>query len=324
MLLGRPRHSMRLVVTIDVEEEGLFSDRYESHNTSVRNVAELVRLDSLFREWSITPTLLLAHPVATAESCRDLLLKLKQQWKAEIGAHLHPWSTPPFQSLSQPEPVPSEQIPRELLQAKLESLLQSIRHMGVTPTSFRMGRFNIGPRIFSLLETAGIRVDSSVAPMWRFHEGPERLAAPADPYFPDPVEPRRPGGSSVLEVPITILPALPRLDVLLDRMPMPSRWVSWFAMHVGAVSAQPMHTALPVLKTAARLHRDRGGQVLTIHFHSSELMPGGCPQHRTAQDVDHFLDRLRAFLAWLHREMRVESLTLSQVGRLTSFRGERP
>jgi hypothetical protein len=304
---------VKLVVTIDVEEEGLFSGRYESHNVSVKNVAELARLDPVFREWNIKPTLLLAHAVASDECHRDLLLRLKQQWKAEIGAHLHPWCTPPFQHLPHPEPVPSERIPRDLLQAKLESLLQSIRHLGVTPTSFRMGRFNLGPRMFALLEPAGIRVDSSVAPMRRFHDRPDRLAAPTDPYFPDPEELRRPGCSRVLEVPITILPVVPRLDALLDRLPVPSRWASWLAMHVGSISAQPMHTGLARLKTAVRLHRHRGGQVLTLYFHSSDLMPGGRPQHRTAADVDRFLVRLRDFFAWLHREMPLESFTLSQL-----------
>jgi hypothetical protein len=90
-------------------------------------------------------------------------------------------------------------------------------------------------------------------------------------------------------------------------------------MNVGSLPLQPVWTGLRRLKAAVRLHRRRGGQVLTIYFHSSELMPGGCPQHSTRQDVDLFLDRLRGFLAWLHREMVVESLTLSELGEL--YRG---
>ncbi len=305
---------MKLVVTIDVEEEGLFNGRYESRNVSVNNVAELPRLDSIFREWNITPTLLLTYPVACHERHRDLLLKLKQQWNAEIGAHLHPWNTPPFQASSHPEPTPSELIPHELLDAKLQSLLLSIRPMGVTPTSFRMGRFNIGPTMFSLLEGAGILVDSSVAPMRRYHAGHGHLTSPTDPYFPDAEKPRQPGRSRVLEAPITILPLFPWLGSLLDHAPVPQSWASWFAMHLGSLSPQPLGSHLELLKAAARLHRHRGGQVLTIYFHSSELMPGGCPQHPAPQDVDRFLAKLRGFFAWLHREMPIESLTLSQLG----------
>jgi hypothetical protein len=313
---------VKLAVTIDVEEEGLFSGKYETRGVSAKNVAELPRLDSIFREWNIAPTLLLTHSVACHDLHRDLLLKLKQRWNAEIGAHLHPWSTPPFQASHHHEPVSSELIPRELLDAKLHGLLQSIRQMGITPTSFRMGRFNIGPEMFSLLEGAGILVDSSVAPMRRYHSGSDRLTAPADPYFPDPKEPCRPGRSNILEVPVTILPIFPRLDFLLERLPVPKSWAAWFAMNLGSLSAQPMWTGLGWLKTAARVHRHRGGQVLTIYFHSSELMPGGCPQHPAPQDVDRFLARLRDFLAWMHREMPVESLTLSQLA--ASFRKPTP
>ncbi|MBI5818991.1 MAG: hypothetical protein HZA88_08375 [Verrucomicrobia bacterium] len=305
---------MKLAVTIDVEEEGLFSGRYETRGVSVKNVAELPRLDSIFREWNIAPTLLLAHSVASHEPHRDLLLKLKQQWNAEIGAHLHPWNTPPLQASHHPEPVSSELIPRELLDAKLHTLLQSIRQMGITPTSFRMGRFNIGPRIFSLLEGAGILVDSSVAPMRRYHSGSDRLAAPADPYFPDDKDTLQPGRSNILEVPITILSIFPQLVFLLEQLPAPKRWASWLAMNLGSLAAQPMWNGLKQLKAATRLHQRRGGQVLTLYFHSSELMPGGCPQHPTPQHVDRFLARLRNFFEWLHREGPVESRTLSQLG----------
>jgi hypothetical protein len=62
------------------------------------------------------------------------------------------------------------------------------------------------------------------------------------------------------------------------------------------------------------LHRHRRGEVLTIFFHSSELMPGGYPHHSTQQHVDAFLERLRKFFSWMHRTMNIESLTLSQLG----------
>lgn len=311
---------MKLVVTIDVEEEGLFRNHYAARDVPVRNVGELLRLDPIVREWAIAPTLLVTDPVARHGPHRDLLLRLTRDWGAEIGAHLHPWNTPPLQAAAEPEPVSSERMPRELLAAKLHALLQSIAAMGVTPTAFRMGRYNMGPQLFSLLEGSGIRVDSSIAPMRRSAGGPDHLAAPVDPYFPDPADPTAPGASPILEVPLTIVPITPRLGAVLDRVrqraPLSDRWIVWTAMHLGSLPAQPTWTGLGRLKAAVRLHRHRGGQVLTIGFHSSELMPGGCPQHPTAAHVDRFLDKLRRFFGWLHREVTVESLTLSALGDL--------
>jgi len=315
---------MRLVVTIDVEEEGLFSGQYDASNASVRNVPEMARLDSIFREWGIRPTLLLTYPVANHRPHADLLLKLTESWHGEIGAHLHPWNTPPIRPLPHPAPVPSELIPRELLAEKLANLLKAINDLGTRPRSFRMGRFNIGPKIFSLLGPAGIRVDSSMAPMRSYYGGPDHLFVGADPYFPDPADPRRAGDAEILEVPITIVPLsrwLGRaLHVAQERAWMSSTRISWLAMNLASLAAQPAWTGLGMLKSAVMLHRLRRGKVLTIFFHSSELMPGGYPHHSAPRHVDAFLDRLRGFLSWLHKSMKIESLTLSELGDLYSQR----
>jgi hypothetical protein len=75
-----------------------------------------------------------------------------------------------------------------------------------------------------------------------------------------------------------------------------------------------MWMGLRRLQAAVLLHRKRGGEVLTMFFHSSELMPGGCPQHQTAGDVEGFLNKLSRFFSWLYTEVSPESLTLSQLG----------
>lgn len=295
----------------------MFSNQYDSHNVSVKNVPELRRLDPIFREWAIKPTLLVTYPVASHEPHRDLLRQLKENWNAEIGAHLHPWNTPPLTTLPYPEPVPSELMPRELLAAKLGALLDEIGKFGATPASFRMGRFNMGPKMFSVLEPAGIRVDSSIAPMRRYYGGPDHLSAATEPYYPDPDNPLRAGTSSVLEVPMTILPLFPRLGHWLDSLShksiFPEKWISWFAMNAGSLPVQPVWVGLRRLKAAVKLHQRRGGNVVTIFFHSSELMPGGYPHHPTTASIDRFLEKLAAFFSWLHTETAVDSVTLSQL-----------
>lgn len=309
---------MKLVVTIDVEEEGLFSGSYASHDNAVTNVTELASLDPLFRELGIRPTLLVTYPVITHDRYAELLTRLTGLWGGEIGAHLHHWNTPPLKKLPYPEPVPSDLIPSELLAQKLENLLVAIREVGVEPTSFRMGRFNLGPRMFSLLEQTGIIVDSSIAPMRKYYGGPDHFSAGTDPYFPNPENLSVPGDSQILEVPMTILPLFRNLGGLLDGIGnsvVPARWVSWFAMNLGSLPAQPLWTGMRRLKAAVKLHAHRGGKVLNVFFHSSELIPGGCPQHQTAEDVERFRRKLREFFAWLWREMPIESVTLTELSQ---------
>jgi len=305
---------MLLAVSIDVEEEGLFSRQYESAEVTANNVRCLEAVDPIFREFQIRPTLMASYQVMRHPEYRELLVTLRDRWDGELGAHLHAWNTPPLRPLPIPEPVPSELIPEDLLDAKMNSLLGTFDAVGCSPVSFRMGRFNIGPKMLAVLERTGFRVDGSIAPMRRYYGGPERLDGLLDPYFPDRDDPYRPGNSPILEVPMTIVPVVPGLGSLLERMgrrPRVASWASWFAMNLGSLPAQPAWTGLRRLKAAVRLHRSRGGTVLSVFFHSSELMPGGYPGHGTADDVRSFLDKLRGFFSWLREGVGVQSITFA-------------
>ncbi len=308
---------MILAVTIDVEEEGLFSTRYDSRRVPTENVSCLTKLDHIFTEHEIRPTLFVSYQAARRASHRDLLIGLQEKWHGEIGAHLHHWNTPPIEDLPYAQPVPSELMPRRLLKAKIETLFEAIAEMNVEPVSFRMGRFNLGPKIFNLLEHTSILVDSSIAPMRKEYGGPAGIRAPVDPYFPDPENPRTQGGSKILEVPVTILPVVRGVDCGLERLAanprLPESAVLWVAKYLASISIQPMALGLRRLKAGARFHRNRGGRVLTMYFHSSELMAGGCPQHRTEGDVDRFLKKLDKFLGWLRNELPGESRVMSEV-----------
>ena len=308
---------MKLAVTIDVEEEGLFSGRYPSRHATVRNVSKLTRLDHIFRDYGIRPTLMLSYQVVRNKQHHDLILQLNDRWKGEIGAHLHPWNTPPLVASTREELVPSEAISGQILTAKLKTLTEAVSAMGVVPHAFRMGRFNMGAKMFSILEGTQIRVDSSIAPTRRQFGGPAHLVAPTDPYFPNPADPSSPGRSRILEVPLTIVPLLPKLGANLKRLEtahlLPPSTVSWFFQYLGSIAVQPGWTGLRRLKAGTNLHRRRGGRVVTIFFHSSELMPAGSPRHPTEAHVKRFLARLSRFFSWLRKEMAIQSLPLSEL-----------
>jgi len=161
-------------------------------------------------------------------------------------------------------------------------------------------------------------VDSSIAPMQRYYGGPDHLIAPTDPYFPDPVDPRRPGSSNLLEVPLTTVPLTRNLGKylqLMDKSIIPGSWISWAAIYLGTLSVQPLGTGLNRMKIAVLLHSKRGGEVLTLFFHSSELMPGGSPELPTPEHVNRFFDQLRSFVRWLRLHMNAEPMTLAELGK---------
>ena len=83
----------------------------------------------------------------------------------------------------------------------------------------------------------------------------------------------------------------------------------------GAVAGvQPAWYPLASMQLAARLHRRRGGRVLTMFFHSSELKPGASRLFPTEAAVSRFVEKIRTFLTWLVQTGPVEGVTLAELG----------
>lgn len=85
---------MKLVVTVDVEEDqwGITPPR----SATVRNVRRLPILQKLLNEFGIVPTYLLTYPVVTDSDAGAILRPILAAGECEIGAHCHPWTTPPY------------------------------------------------------------------------------------------------------------------------------------------------------------------------------------------------------------------------------------
>jgi len=314
---------MKLVVTIDVEEEGLFQGKYDPFHAATTNVSSLELLDEVFLKWNIRPTLLITYHVAKQARLREFLMGLAERWGGEIGAHLHHWNTPPIRPLPFPEPVPSECMPTQLLREKLDCLLEAFEPMHIVPRSFRMGRFSFGPKMCAILQDSPIVVDSSVAPLRIQYGGPDHLTAPIDPYTPNPLDVTSPGHSRLLEVPITIVPIRPHVGRLLENLrriwPRTDAAVGWIASRLCSLPVQPAWTGSARLKIASALHLWRAGQVLTLFFHSSELSPAHNPLHPTQRHVQSFIKKLDDFFQWLNKRAHVECVTLYQLRQMWPF-----
>jgi hypothetical protein len=303
-----------LVITVDVEEEGLFSRKYPREGAGVANVAELRRLEFIPREFGFPLTLLLTYPVARDPIARQTLLTWRREHGAEIGAHLHPWNTPPFVDGPDPEPITTASLPLPLVAEKLATLVNCIaENFPEPPRSFRMGRFDWSSGLLKLLPRFGLTVDTSMVPLTIRGPGVPNFLTPTDPFWLD--NPASPGGR-LLEAPVTMAPvwegsarALHRLAGLLPAN-LGEALLSRYRF-VGVAGIHPAWFPWFSMRLAVRLHRRRGGRVLTLFLHSSELLPGGSPDFPDEAAVSRLVAKLRDFLAWLVNQGPVSGVTLS-------------
>lgn len=307
---------LRVVFTVDVEEEGLFTGRYPRRPRGLANVAHLERLEFITRRHGLPLTLLATYPVINHPDCRRVLLFWRDQLGAELGAHLHPWNTPPFGPAELPEPHLAADIAPGRLRQKLASLLQAHADLlGAPARSFRMGRFDLPPELMAALPELGIKVDSSLVPLRTTMQGPD--------HFTCPVEPHRPSGGRgrplpLCEAPLTLVPQLAgsqRVVAALARRlpPAAGRRLKVIYRHLGVVGVQPSMFSAAAMRRAARLHHSRGGRTLVMYLHSSELMPGATPAYPHQAAVAKLVDKIARFLVWLSDKYEIKGRRLSEL-----------
>lgn len=297
--------SVRVVLTIDVEEEGLFGGSYARTHVGVSNVGWLTQLIPLLQECDLPVTLLCTHSVFThADACRALDT-LRRACQVEIGAHLHHWNTPPLEEGVLDAPYKSTRsVPDDLMLAKLHTLFTAGHaYAGQALTSFRMGKWDLHPRHWSLLQECGVRVDASVRPLHCGLGGPDHFFAPSQPYIVRVPDMSR---ASLVEVPLTCAPVLS----CVPRCPI---WARPWVQKCGIISVLPIYHPLWYMQWATRRLLARGIRVLTLAWHSSEMMPGGAPHMPHAHAVQTFLTKLRKYLLWLRQHWNIHGMTLDNI-----------
>lgn len=313
------KQPIRVIISLDVEEEGLFSGRYASTQCRVENVALLPKLSPLTQELGFPLTLLCAHSVLTNAKACTTLAHMRDKVGAEIGAHLHHWSTPPLCPSADTEvhqsPQRSDVMDRDLLRQRLRTLLRAGQEFQGAPlTSFRMGRWDLKSCVRPLLEEEGILVDSSVAPLRLFAQGPDHFLAPTDPYWP--TASKADASTRLLEVPITQiswLPALARVWYGLGKALPAAKQATFIDKYkfFGAMSANPVWHSAAVMRVATRLHVARGGKVLSLFWHSSEMLAGASPNVPNQKAADALLQKIDNYLKWLRENFAVQGIHLS-------------
>jgi hypothetical protein len=317
-----------VVVSIDTEEEGLWSSIYRATDNSCRNIERLPRLHAVLRRLGVKPTYLVDHPVVTDARACAVLREICADGASEIGAHLHPWCTPPLlPGGTRPVATFPHQLPVPVQVAKLRALRSAIHErLGVWTTSYRAGRWGFDHSTVPVLELLGFTVDSSVRPLWwdPSRGGPSFMRAPTAPYRLDAANASRPGSSAIVEVPVTagFVGRHAATWERVTRLMLPAPGLRRIAERLGCRSLLPERHTLPEMCRLTDELAARGAPLFNITFHSSALLPGATPYTREARDCERFVARIEALLVHVLDRHGAQPATLSEVPALLAE--ERP
>ncbi|MBI3820924.1 MAG: polysaccharide deacetylase family protein [Planctomycetes bacterium] len=321
-------HPPRLLLTIDVEEDMPGWNIIDPIATT--NASALPGLQVLCNELGVRTTYLCDYPMVTEPRSAAILRALAQNPNCEIGAHLHPWNTPPYAGI--PGSHVDEktvayymyQLGAERFRAKLETLTNAIvAGTGVRPRSFRAGRFGIDGETLQVVAELGYTVDSSVTPLAEHLRdgGPDFRSAPQFPYRPNAKNVCIPGDLPIVEIPVSIgltrsvprfaadiyvyIPKRTRIRGLLSKDYLNIIDFAWL---------YPVRFDLPEMRRAARNLAAAGSPVLNVFMHSSELTPATSGSVHSESDVRRTLERLRGILTYCIEELKAVPATLGEAG----------
>ena len=187
------------MVAVDTEAEFDWTGPFLRTQTEVDNLRHQSTAQEIFDRFGVRPIYLVDYAVATQPDGYIPLRKIMESQRCEIGAHLHPWITPPFAEELGDRTSFSQNLPVRLQSEKLTTLTEAItKNFGIHPVSYRAGRYGVGEEIAQILKSLGYWIDMSVQPgidMRRLH-GPDFRKGFDRPYWFG-------NDRALLEIPVT-------------------------------------------------------------------------------------------------------------------------
>ena len=318
---------MKFILTIDTEADNQWDHGRE---LSVENIKYVPRFQDLCSKYGIKPTYLVTSEVCEDAYARNLFTGYLKNDQAEIGAHLHSWTTPPFLDkagfrYNDSNHAFAYELPDELLNEKINNLTNQIEaSFGSRPYSFRSGRYGFNEKVARMLVTYSYVVDSSVTPYttWSYHKGiPDGIGGPdfID-KTPFPYMYNFDVGS-LMEIPVTILPT--RFPINTD-----GQFARNYFSKVDKSLAlriirrllfqnQPLWLR-PHPRMDINLFEELINEALKIKlpyvvmmFHSSELMPGGSIYRADNDSIERLYELLEQFFVLVNGQ-HIQSVILTE------------
>ena len=324
----RMKLPITLIVSIDTEEDNWAPART---GITVENIRELPRLDRWFERLGVRATYFTSFQVAIQPWAASILRHIASRDRAEVGAHLHPWNTPPLEEPLVARNTVMRNLPQRLQEAKIRTLTDMlVAGVGRRPAVFRAGRWGFGTSTAAALLACGYRIDSSVTPFvsWRaYDDGPSHIGAPLEMYRLDECgDPRVPvPGGPLVEVPTSCgYSRNPpwfwgRLHGVLEHSALRRLRLVGIASRLGLVrriALSPETDSVADMFTLSRRLIEHGVRHLHLTWHSPSLRPGLSPFVATRAHVARLYATVESYLERLAVLATVTFATLSEAVRM--------
>ena len=310
-----------LTVVVHTEEEFDWDKPYDRNATGVQHMRHIDRAQRIFDQYGIVPNYVIDYPIASQALAVEPLKSFADAGRALIGAHLHPWVSPPYvEEVNARNSYPGN-LPRELEAEKLRRLTEKIaQSFGTHPLTYLAGRYGFGANTGAILEELGYEVDISPAVPIDFSAdgGPDYSGYTSDPYWFG--KGRKllglPGtggyvgwlraGATPLYKAIT-LPIMRDIRVagLCARLRLMER-----------IRLSPEDYSEPEMRRLTRTLLDDGVRIFIFSFHSPSVMPGGTPYVRSQADLDRFLDKCRRYFDFFMHELAGIAMTPLEIKKV--------
>lgn len=324
----------RLLVIVDTEETFDWSAPFARENVDVQAIAEVGRLQRVLLPYGLKPTYVVDYPVAATPASAATLAEVAHRGECQIGAHLHPWVTPPFDEPLVPAMSFGCNLGPAIEGAKIAHLREAIvRNMGVQPRVYKAGRYGFGETTAAILEADGFTVDNSVIPHMDFTPD----AGPSFSGFP--VSPSRFGRARpLLELPCTTgfigtarAIGAPVHRTLSASWLRPTRAIGILARTgvLNKVMLSPEGNTFDEMRALTRaLHAD-GLRTFALTLHSPSLAPGCTIYARTAKERDDLLATIDRYCDFFFSEVNgspatAEGLYDELIGEAAPHAGSAP
>ena len=290
---------LTIVVVVDTEEEFDWNGRFNPSSVSVQNIREQPLAQNVFDKYGVHPSYVIDYPVANNTEAVSVLKTFFEAGRCQIGAHLHPWVTPPQADyLANCYSYPGN-LPEFVERQKIKALTEKIAaEFGRSPSVYKAGRYGIGPSTSRILREFGYQIDASMVPYTNF-------SFDGGPDFSQISNQLRRFGSNLVEMPLSVdfaglcAPLGQKLYPLLASKVGHSLHLPGIAARLGLLERLRLtpegHTADDMIRQLQAGIKN-GRRLFMLTYHSSSLLPGATPYVRSESERQRFLGTIDAFL----------------------------